>query len=566
MCGITALFGNNVQSTLIESLKELQNRGYDSAGISYIENESIVCVKHASTKTLNAIDALELHLMSNKGFVGIGHTRWATHGAKEARNSHPHISNNGKFHIIHNGIIENYKKIKDFLIQNGYTFKSETDTEVIVNLIEYYYEGSIVETIRKVNKILEGSWAIVVLLLEEGIPVLCGTKKGSPLLLGNKGMFVSEQAGFCGKEDSYTVIRDFQVVKVTQDGFDKEGMEFMTISTDFIKGLNYPHWTIQEIYEQKESSIKSVILDGRIDLHGNIKLEGLDTNEKILRSCDNLIMLGCGTSYNACLFSKHYFVNYFNSVQVINASEFAIEDVQKLGKTCIMFASQSGETRDTYKSLEIAKNHGIFTIGVVNVKNSLIAREVDCGCYINVGREVGVASTKSFTGQIIVMYLIAMWFKKRVLKNFKLYEEIKDTLKHHNYIKEKIVPLFENSTSCFLLGRGQNYALAREGSLKIKEISYIHAEAYELSELKHGPFSLLTEKTPVIIIGDEDTDNCYNEVKTRGSPVILINSKTFGGNPMTFVIILQILAYELSIHRGINPDRPRNLAKVVTVT
>ena len=565
MCGITALFGNCVQFKLIESLKELQNRGYDSAGISYIEDQDIICVKRVSTKSLNALYALELQCTS-KGTAGIGHTRWATHGAKETRNSHPHISNDGKFHLVHNGIIENYKKIKDFLIQNDYTFNSETDTEVIVNLIQYYYKGSIIETIKKVNTLLEGSWAIVVLLVEGGSPVLCGTKNGSPLLLGNKGMLVSEQSGFYGNEDSYTVMRDFQIVKITQDGFDREGMNFVKLNTDYIKNLKYPHWTIQEIYEQEESSLKSVIIDGRIDSHGNVKLEGLDMNETILRSCDNLIMLGCGTSYNACLFSKHYFVNYFNSVQVINASEFRIEDVQKLGKTCIVLVSQSGETRDTYKSLELAKTHGIFTIGVVNVRDSLIAREVDCGCYTNVGREVGVASTKSFTGQIIVLYLMAMWFMRLILKNFTIHKEIKETLKHHKYIKQTLVPLFENCTSCFILGKGQHYALAREGSLKIKEISYIHAEAYELSELKHGPFALLTEKTPVIIIGDENTDNCYNEVKVRGSPVIFINNRTFGGNPMTYVIILQLLAYELSVSKGIDPDRPRNLAKVVTVS
>ena len=564
MCGITALFGKNVQKKIIKSLKELQNRGYDSAGLSYIDDTDIKCIKFVSNKELNAIDALELENGTN-GTVGIGHTRWATHGAKNTKNSHPHVSNDKKFHLVHNGIIENYKKLKEFLEQKGYTFTSETDSEVIVNLIEYNYNGSIVETIEKVNTLLEGSWAIVVLCIENDEQTLCGTKNGSPMLLGENGMFVSEHSGFCEYEKSYTVLKDFQVVKVNKHGFDKDNFTFVNINTDCIKNLKHQHWTIQEIYEQEETPLKSVIVDGRIDSSGVVRLEGLDMNEKILRSCDNIILIGCGTSYNACLFAKYYFKKHFNSVQVINASEFTIDDVHRIGKTCMVFVSQSGETRDTYKCLQLAKENEIFTIGVINVRESLIAREVDCGCYTNVGREIGVASTKSFTGQIIVMFLMAMWFKQKILKNFTLYHDIKQCLKHHNYIKNTLVPLFKDCTSCFLLGKGQNYALAREGSLKIKEISYIHAEAYELSELKHGPFALLTDNTPVIIIGDNDIDNCYNEVKSRGSPIVTINNKTFGGNPMTFVIILQLLAYELSVSKNIDPDKPRNLAKVVTV-
>ena len=342
-------------------------------------------------------------------------------------------------------------------------------------------------------------------------------------------------------------------------------MKFIEFNKNNIKNLKYPHWTIQEIYEQAETSIKSVIIDGRINSNGVVRLEGLDDNENILRTFDNLILVGCGTSYNACLFSKTYFINHFNSVQVINASEFILDDVHYKGKTCIIFLSQSGETRDTYKCLELAKSRNIFTIGVVNVRDSLIAREVDCGCYTNVGREVGVASTKSFTGQIVVLYLISIWFKKGIIKNFNLHENIKKTLKHHEYIKQSIVPMFNDCTSCFILGKGQNYAIAREGALKIKELSYIHAESYQLSELKHGPFALLTKNTPVIIIGDDNIENCYNEINTRGSPIFVIDSKTFGGNQMTFVIILQLLAYELSVSKGIDPDKPRNLAKVVTV-
>tara|TARA_R110002073_G_scaffold147754_2_gene300862 strand:+ start:432 stop:2129 length:1698 start_codon:yes stop_codon:yes gene_type:complete len=565
MCGITALFSSNVQHKLVSSLKELQNRGYDSAGISYIdESGQIKNIKYASTKTLNAIDALNMETPDN-GVVGIGHTRWATHGAKETRNSHPHISNDGRFHLVHNGIIENYNKLKEFLTGHGYIFKSETDTEVIVNLIQYYYNGKIKETLNKINHILEGSWAIVVLYIEDNEPKLCGTKNGSPLLLGQNGMFVSEVSGFCNLTDTYGTIENYQIIEITQDGFDNSRINFVNVEKTFNRNLEYPHWTLQEIYEQAETSLKSVIIDGRIDKNGKVILEGLNLYEKYLTEVDNLILVGCGTSFNACLFSKYHFKPHFNSVQVINASEFDIGDIPKLGETVMIFASQSGETRDVYRCLEIAKNYGIFTIGVVNVRDSLITREVHCGCYINVGREVGVASTKSFTGQIIVMYLMAAWFGKHNLKNFNLYDDIKNTIKFHEHVKT-LVPLFDNCNSCFILGKGQNYALAREGALKIKEISYIHAEAYELSELKHGPFALLTDKTPVIIIGDDFIDNCYNEVKTRGSPVIVVDYKTFGGNSMTYVIILQLLAYELSIRRELDPDKPRNLAKVVTVS
>ena len=568
MCGIVATFNGD----LFEPLKQLQNRGYDSAGVSFVLDNTIECIKYASTQSRSAIEMLNIPDVE----CGIGHTRWATHGAKTDTNAHPHISNDGKFHLVHNGIIENYLELKMFLMNHGYTFKSDTDSEVIVNLIQHLYTGSIMDTINMINTMLTGSWAICVLLIENNEPVICGTRCGSPLLVGKKGMIVSEMSGFCDRENEYLILDELDVVLCKANGPQlQRDYEFIQLDRSQCITLSpsFNHWTIQEIYEQAESSIKSVIIDGRIDKNtGMVKLEGLDMNESVLRNIDNLILVGCGTSLNVALFAKRYFTT-FNTVQVINASEFDVVDVPKIGKTAMILISQSGETRDTYNCLTLAKSMGVFTMGVINVRNSLIAREVDCGCYTNVGKENGVASTKSFTGQAIVLYLMAMWLSRTILTQINFYNDIRATLQHHDYIKSYITPMLDNCNSCFILGKGQNYALAREGALKIKEISYIHAEAYELSELKHGPLALLTNDTVVIIIGDDEIDNCYHEVISRGSSVIVVTNSykcdnrihVPSSNKLLYVIPLQLLAYECSLRRGLNPDMPRNLAKVVTV-
>ena len=576
MCGISAHISNvDVISFLIESLYNLQNRGYDSSGVSFIRNDTIETVKKAFTKES---DCLEL---SNKtSNAGIAHNRWATHGNKTDKNSHPHVSNNGKFSLVHNGIIENYLKLKEELLTDGYVFKSDTDSEVIVNLVQKYYKDSLSETLNYVNTLLKGSWAICVLSIEAGEPIICATKKENPLVFDQDlKIITSEISGFCNKSKKYIIIEDYDVITLTKTNWKTlKQIEYVTHTISDIVVNNkdgFEHWTLKEIYEQKSTVLKSVIIDGRIHKEtGKVVLEGLDNNKNFLKTVDNLIFVGCGTSFNAALFGKHYFKN-FNLVQVINASEFTEQDVPKLGKTVMFFLSQSGETKDTFMCLQKAKNMGIFTIGIVNVRNSLIAREVDCGCYINVGKEVGVASTKSFTGQVIVLYLISQWFSERSITQFNLYKDISETLKLHDHIKKNITPIMETCSSCFILGKGHNYALAREGALKIKEISYIHAEAYELSELKHGPFALLTSETVVILIGDHELDACYHEIKSRGSKIIVIsNINTLGCpnliqvpsiNYIAYTIPLQLLAYECSVSRGINPDKPRNLAKVVTV-
>jgi glucosamine--fructose-6-phosphate aminotransferase (isomerizing) len=360
---------------------------------------------------------------------------------------------------------------------------------------------------------------------------------------------------------------------------------------------NYTHWTIKEIYEQIDSINNVISYGGRLRSMNEVKLGGLETHKTELLKIDNLILLGCGTSYYASMLGLHYFKDLcnFNCVLSFDGAEFTEKDIPLYGTTTLILLSQSGETKDLYRCIQIAKEKGLFTIGVVNVVDSLIAREVNCGCYLNAGREVAVASTKSFTSQCILLSMISIWFSqnknihngKRLLYIKDLYNLQKDVIDVFDGIEEKItkhIDMFNNS-SCFLLGKGKSEAIAKEGALKIKEITYIHSEGYSTSSLKHGPFALLTDDFPVIIIALNDefytkNENAYNEIKSRNAKilfitdnadaiqdkenVILIPENRNYGEIFT-VIILQLLAYKLSIARGINPDFPKNLAKVVTV-
>lgn len=358
----------------------------------------------------------------------------------------------------------------------------------------------------------------------------------------------------------------------------------------------YPHWTLKEIYEQTESVKRATGYKGRILSDSSVKIGGFDLHMDELINLDNLILLGCGTSYNACMFGVHYFKDLcdFNCIQVIDGADFSSSDVPRIGRTGLVLLSQSGETKDLHRCITIAKKNSLFTIGVVNVVDSLISREVECGCYLNAGREVAVASTKSFTSQCIVLSLIAIWFSQhsnlcfnkrmQYLRDLdQLSTDVSTLLSSLENDLERIIPLFNNKTSCFVLGKGQSESIAHEGALKIKEISYIHCEGYSTSSLKHGPFALLCEKFPVILIAPDDehfvkNENAYNEIKARNANVIWITDKDMKNmknviqipknktyNSLLSVIPLQMLAYKLSISKGINPDMPKNLAKVVSV-
>ena len=424
MCGIIAYIGfKDCFKILLDGLKQLQNRGYDSAGICTIDNsKNLFIKKYASINNKNAIKLLD-EIKPKEGTIGIGHTRWATHGPKTDINSHPHMDNNEDFILVHNGIIENYLELKNFLIKNNYTFKSQTDTEIIVNLISYEYNlsGDVVDSINKTIDKLEGTYALCIISKHTPNKLYC-VKHGSPLLIScneNFALVSSEQSGFCNKTNKYICLgskdictlekQNDRVIIKTKYKYNNHKISFKDYS---LKPDPYKYWTIKEINEQIESSNRAISFGGRLLDNDKVKLGGLNENINILKRIDNLILLGCGTSYFAGMLGMNYFKELcnFNTVQLFDGAEFTENDIPKVGHTVLVLLSQSGETKDLHRCIEIGKNKDLFLIGVVNVVDSMIAREVNCGCYLNAGREVGVASTKSFTSQSIILSMMAVWF------------------------------------------------------------------------------------------------------------------------------------------------------------
>ena len=609
MCGIIALLSlsnNNVIDILLAGLKQLQNRGYDSAGVCTM-NKEFSMLKYASTSKLDSIKQLEnekLNILNSN--IGIAHTRWATHGAKTNENSHPHISYNNKISLVHNGIIENYSELKIMLQNEGIEFKSHTDTEVIVNLLAFNNKDSdnFVDTIKKTLKMMSGTWGLAIMDLDNPDKLYC-VRHGSPLLVGQMDDMVivsSEQSGFHGLVNNYFILDSNDICIITKNDnkididTDKKYDLYDTLSTNFdLSPTPYPYWTIKEINEQFDASLRAISLGGRLLDDDKVNLGGLEVNKEVLKRIDNLIFLACGTSYHAALCGIHYFKDLcnFNTIQIVDGAEFTEKDIPKFGNTALVMLSQSGETKDLHRCIDIGKDNDLFIIGVINVVDSMIARESNCGCYLNAGREVGVASTKSFTNQVILLSMMAVWFSQIHDKNSnkrrnyieclrKLPYDIKKTIESSNENKDMMVDLL-NKPSLFVLGKGKGEAIAREGALKIKEITYIHAEGYSGSALKHGPFALLDENLPVILIAPLNEhyakmNNAYEEIKSRYAPILFITdddkcsyeNKVIVPNNKIFcdllsVIPLQIAAYYLSIERGLNPDLPKNLAKCVTV-
>ena len=605
MCGIVGFIGNdNAYEKILNGLIQLQNRGYDSAGISVMEDD-IKTWKYASIDTATALE--KLSKFGSESSVGIGHTRWATHGAKTDVNSHPHVSYNNIFSLVHNGIIENYKELKAMLVKRGIQNKSQTDTEVIVNLIAMFYDEThnVFVSIQKTTKLLKGTWGICVLCKNEPNKIYC-TRHGSPLLIGiddSMMMITSEQSGFCNMFNQYIVLNNHDICVLNYNA--SNTVELKTNDNYEQHEVNnnqyaltpdpYPHWTLKEINEQVESSQRAISMGGRL-LENSVILGGLNENKKDVGKIDNLIILGCGTSYHSGMYGASYFkeMSDFNNIQLFDGAEFTKEDIPKLGNTALILISQSGETKDLHRCIQIANDCHLFTIGIVNVVDSLIAREVNCGCYLNAGREVAVASTKAYTSQVILLNMIALWFaqyknihntkRQTMIKDLrKLYLDIQKTIQISMESIKPLLSLFENKSSCFILGKGKGESVAREGALKIKEISYIHAEGYSTSSLKHGPFALLEPGFPVILVAPNDEHyaksmNAYEEIKSRHAEIVVITDNKDCDLPNTIiipynetfrhllsVIPMQLLAYELSLMNGLNPDMPRNLAKVVTV-
>ena len=617
MCGIFGIILNgdneNVYQLVLNGLGQLQNRGYDSAGLAVLKENAISVFKYASTNQVNALDKLahlKLVASGNEVHSVIGHNRWATHGIKSDINAHPHLSNSEQFAIVHNGIIENYNELKQFLIKNGYTFYSQTDTEVIVNMIDYHYKKcnqNTFEALRCTIQELRGTYGLLVQSVYEPNKLFC-VRNGSPLLIGeneDRVIVTSEQSGFCNMVNNYITLHTDDICVIEKQPNKLVVTTTHTYSQKNVNILNaaltpdpYEHWTLKEINDQPEVVINSINKGGRIKSNSEVKLGGLEQHSETLKNINNVIILGCGTSYFAGLYGMYFFKQLcnLNTVQVFDGAEFNEHDIPNIGNTAFILISQSGETKDLHRCIEIAKNKNITTIGIINVVDSLIAREVDCGVYCNAGKEVGVASTKAFTSQVVCLSITALWFaqlhqlnlKKRTKFIGDLHNLAKDIEMTLDVCKEKVMAIAANirASNMFLLGKGSDEYIAKEGSLKIKEISYIHSEGYSSSSLKHGPFALLDEDFPVIILNLDQTHraktmNCYEEVKSRNSPVIMISNdisileeissdvifvpenKSYAS--LLGIIPIQLMAYYLSVNKGINPDKPKNLAKVVTV-
>lgn len=624
MCGICAYIG--YENSFIKSymgILKLLNRGYDSVGIVTIQNIDdqlplFITHKYASDDNEMADTKILRHQHEHNGTISVAHSRWRTSGGKTDKNSHPHQDTYNKFSLAHNGIIENYIELKHFLEQNNYTFKSETDTEVIVNLISYYYflndKKDPTNAIKLALSKLEGTYALVIVCIDTPDSIYC-VRHGSPLLIGfapNKSfcMVASEHYGFDKRITSYisTNVNDIIILSKNNGIVEMHSCESNVYSPKIINLMDvvqscqpYAHWTLKEINDQTVSSLNALNGKGRIDLDGIVKLGGLDKNVDDLTQCDNLIMLACGTSYHSALLSSHIFkdFNVFNTIQVIDGAEFVLGDIPKMGKTCIIFISQSGETKDLHICLEICKEarerelFDLSFVGVINVVDSLIAREVDCGVYLNCGREFAVASTKAFTSQVIVLTLIAIWFdqqkngyreihKDYATRLLRLPIDIKTTIELNEDKCKNLAMTLENKKSVFLLGRGKFEAIAKEGSLKLKEIGYIHAEGYSSLALKHGPYALLDDGYPVILLTPRNKDFVRNqgildELKGRDAFVIGISDANLSDKydvqfeipsgsytEITSVVVLQLIAYYLGIQKGINVDFPKGLAKCVT--
>jgi glucosamine--fructose-6-phosphate aminotransferase (isomerizing) len=638
MCGITFIYSKkniNALEHIFNSLELIQNRGYDSMGICYMNSNTNKhdILKKASTSKKDCFDLLKkIYIKKNLDSnifskFALGHTRWATHGGKTDYNAHPHYSQNGDIILVHNGIINNFLAIKEFLIANNYKFYSDTDSEVIANLIEYYTLTSVnfEEALKKCLQKLEGTWALIIVYTK--IPdTYYITRKGSPLLLGYNTNYIicaSETNGFVGLVYDYIPLSDNAIVKVNNNSYKflGENNEYdlsnnnanntnnvkKAIYEDFHNAKkDYAHWMLKEIMEQPETIQKAYNYGGRIN-NNKIKLGGLDRIINNINSIDFVYLIGCGTSFNASILGEIYFneINYFINVKTVNACEFdenTLPNGRSIAKTVCIFLSQSGETIDVYNCLKICKQKKCLTMGIINKVDSLIAREVDCGVYLNAGSEISVASTKSFTSMLIVLSLISMWFIDNELNNIKnlnclrvLSSNITQLLNNSKIMNKvsilKTNIINDNINSIFILGKHKLYPIACEAALKIKEVTYIHCEGFSAGSLKHGPFALLDSSNLTLLLIDYNDITNYANIKSTYYEIlgretnlfVITNSQTVIDelqineskyillykldyyNEIIFTVLLQKLAYEISIAKNINPDKPRNLAKVVTV-
>ena len=614
MCGIVGYLGlKDASPIILNGLKRLEYRGYDSAGISIYNGNKIL-----TRKSKGKIDTLEKSITkvkSFKGNLGIGHTRWATHGEPNNKNAHPHVSNSNELHIVHNGIIENYSSLKEELITKGFHFNSDTDTEVLVNLIEYIQikeKIKLGEAVQLALNQVVGAYAIAVIDIKKPDEIVVA-KLGSPLCIGigKDEYFVgSDVTPFLDHTKKVVYLKDGEMAmirnhkptryrKIEDDSFVSPTIEKLEINLARIQKKGFDHFMLKEIFEQPSAVVDT--LRGRLKVKsGMIKMAGIDDYIDKFISTNKITIIACGTSWHAGLIGEYMFEKIARiPVEVEYASEFRYRDPVINNSDVVIAISQSGETADTLSAIKLAKEEGAFVYGICNVAGSSISREANAGSYTHAGPEIGVASTKAFITQITVLFLIAVKLgKSRGVISSKKYQEyiyelnsiekkIKKVLKTNNEIK-KIANCIKNSTNCLYLGRGFNFPVALEGALKLKEISYIHAEGYPAAEMKHGPIALIDKNMPSIIIA---TNKLYydkilsniQEIKSRKGKIIAI---VFEGDkeivkiadhvievpetiaaltPFVTTIPLQLLAYHIAVKLGRNVDQPRNLAKSVTV-
>ena len=609
MCGIFGYLGKKDSVPIIlNGLHRLEYRGYDSAGIAVIGDNGIQHVKNSGnvSELSKLIDDSVLN-----GSIGIGHTRWATHGEPNNINAHPHFDRTGKIALIHNGIIENYNSIKEVLSNKDFEFKSETDTEVLVQLISeiYYSDGlNFEQAVQSALNQVIGAYGIVAFCLDEPNK-LVAARHGSPLVIGigDEEYFVASDASPIVEHTRNVIYLDEgEIVTITKSGHEIRSIvddniinkisTEIELSIDEIEKGEFSHHMLKEIHDQTHTITDT--LRGRIDpSDGSAHLGGITEQIDRIKNAHRIYITACGTSWHAGLMGKYLIEEYARiPVHVEYASEFRYRNPIINSKTVVIGISQSGETADTLAAIKKAKEFGALTVGICNVVGSTIARETDCGVYTHAGPEIGVASTKAFTSQVAVLFLLSLCFRKDngpTGKNFSkallnVGVQVKEILDNSNSIT-KVANATFNSDNFLYLGRGMNFPVALEGALKLKEISYIHAEGYPAAEMKHGPIALIDENMPVVFIAPNDETyskvlSNIQEVKARNGIVITLTdhvSKELekisdhiievpkSNHPRIFPILasisLQLLAYELAVLRGCNIDRPRNLAKSVTV-
>jgi glucosamine--fructose-6-phosphate aminotransferase (isomerizing) len=611
MCGIIGYIGKqDVKHILLDSLQRLEYRGYDSAGIALLADGQLHVQKEVG-RIANLRSHVEQEMASLSSVTGIGHTRWATHGGVTQANAHPHLSCDGKIALVHNGIIENYRALREVLEKKGHRFQSETDTEVLTHLVEEFFhkDKDLPKAVIEAIKLVQGTYGIAVVSSDQP-DLIVGARNGSPLVvgIGQGEMFLASDVSAIRPYTSNVVyLEDREVAVLQRDHFQTVDLDYANVDktvteidwdVDAISKGGFDTFMLKEIFEQPEAV--SNALRGRVvQAEGMVKYGGLNMTEAQARRISKIIITACGTSWHAGIIGKYLLERFADiPVEVDYASEFRYRNPIIHDGDMVLVISQSGETADTLEALREAKRKGAKVIGLTNVVGSTIAREADGGIYLHAGPEIGVASTKAFTNQVVSIALLAIYIAR--LKNMPLYTGsmlLKELLEIPAKIQsilgqaqtiQNIAKKYRNERNFLYLGRGFNYPVALEGALKLKEISYIHAEGYPAAEMKHGPIALIDENMPVVFIATQDPlyekiVSNIREVKARNGRILAIVNEENSHvedyvddlivvpqtleefSPILNIIPLQLLAYYIAVEKGLDVDKPRNLAKSVTV-